>query len=662
MPSAQPSLQVIFGKALAAYQTGRFAEAEQLCRLVVAGMPKLFDARFLMGLIQSGLGRHRQALENFDKALAIRPRSPEVLAAKAASEQALGRFAAALAAYDAALLAQPRSPELAYNRATVLEALGRPEQALAGYDAALALRDDFLEALHNRATLLHAAGRSAEALTDYDRALALRPGHAPLLHNRARLLRDLARYEEALADLDRALAAAPGRPDLLNSRGLVLLAAGRTEDAVDVFARGLAISASDGALRLNKAKAELSLGLAEAALATLAAAPPGEGRAPELVGVKVAALYEMERYEAALAASEEGLAASPDHPGLLTDRANALRECGRLAEALAAYDAALKRDPAHRAARYGRATLLLFMGRFAEGWPGFEERRITSVWRPRGAKTPQWDGSPLAGRRLLLHSEQGLGDTLHFVRFAQCLANAAAPPIVEVQPSLRALLATMPGLDVRALADPPPPHDVHAPLMSLPALLGIGDALGAERVPYLSVDPRHVAAWRDRLPRDGFRIGIAWQGNPKAAVDRLRSVPLAAFAPVARLAGVTLISLQKGAGTEQLDDIPPAMQVMRLGDDFAAGADSFLDTAAVIENLDCVISIDSAIAHLAGALGRPLIVALKAVPEWRWGPSGDRSPWYPSARLFRQSRRGDWVELFERIAAAVAARRDGVGM
>jgi tetratricopeptide (TPR) repeat protein len=658
MNQAQSALQATFGRAVAAYQAGRLKEAEQQCRLVVAAMPKLFDARFLMGLVQAGQGNHRGAIESFDRALAIRPKVADVLAAKAASEQALGKLAQALASYDAALLAAPASPELAYNRATVLEAMGRHDDALAGYGAALARRADFVEALNNRGVLLQASGQTDAALADYDRALVARPAHVPVLHNRARLLRDLGRADEALRTIERALAAAPGRPDLLNSRGLILLAAGRVEEALASFERGLAASPSDPTLLTNKAKTLLQLGRAAEALAAIETAPAARRAEPDLAALEGSALYELQRYEDAVAAIDRGLGGKREHAGLLTDRANALRECRRLDEALADYDRALAIEPGRPAAVYGRATLLLFLGRHAEGWPGFEERRITPVWRPREAGTPEWDGGPLAGRRLLLHAEQGLGDTIQFVRFAALLAERGDEVVVEVPESLRALVAGMAGVQVVARQEPPTQHDVHASLMSLPHLLGLGDDLLADRVPYFAADPARVAAWRERLPQGQFRIGIAWQGNPNAAVDRLRSVPLAAFAPLAALSGVELVSLQKGAGTEQLAALPD-MTVTVLPEDFASGPDSFMDTAAVMANLDLVVSIDSAVSHLAGALGRPLIVALKQVPEWRWGPSAEHSAWYPSARLMRQARRGDWDELFGRIAAAVAALKDG---
>ncbi|MCX5479340.1 tetratricopeptide repeat protein [Kaistia geumhonensis] len=659
MNQAHSALQATFGRAVAAYQAGRLQEAEQQCRLVVAAMPKLFDARFLMGLVQAGQGAHRPAIESFDRALAIRPGIPDVLAAKAGSQHALGRLADALKTYETALTAAPASAELAYNRATVLEALGRHDDAMAGYGDALAKRADFVEALNNRGVLLQALGQTDAALADYDRALLARPAHVPVLHNRARLLRDLGRTDEALRTIERALAAAPGRPDLLNSRGLILLAGGRVDEALASFERGLATAPSDGALLSNKAKALLRLGRAAEALAAIETAPAARRAEPDFAALEGSALYELQRYEDAVAACDRGLGGRRDHAGLLTDRANALRECGRFDEALADYDRALAIEPGRPAAVYGRATLMLFRGRHAEGWPGFEERRITPVWRPREAGTPEWEGGPLAGRRLLLHAEQGLGDTIQFVRFAALLAERGEDVVVEVPESLHGLVAGMGDLKVVARQEVPPPHDVHASLMSLPHLLGLGEDLLAGRVPYFAADPARVASWRARLPNGPFRIGIAWQGNPNAAVDRLRSVPLAAFAPLAALPGVELVSLQKGAGTEQLSSLPEGMKVTILPEDFASGPDSFMDTAAVLANLDLVVSIDSAVAHLAGALGRPLIVALKQVPEWRWGPSAEASPWYPSARLMRQAKRGDWDELFGRIAAAVAALKDG---
>ncbi|MCX5493820.1 tetratricopeptide repeat protein [Kaistia dalseonensis] len=657
MNTTTPSaLQATFAKAVGAFNAGRLTEAERLCRSVLSARPNVFDARHLMALIQSGLGQDKQAIENFDRALALKP-TPEVLNGKATSQQKLRRYDDALASYDRAIALNPRFAEAHYNRATTLEALGRQEEAVASYDRAIAARPDFVEAFNNRGNRLAALGRTDEALTSYDRALALRPDHVAVLHNRGRLLRTIGRHDAALTSYDRALARAPDSADIWNSRGVVLQDLGRSEQALASFDAALLRNPNDGGVMLNRAKTLLKLRRDAEALEALEGTRRAGVDEAELLALKGNALGELDRVGEALDDYDAALRLRPDDSAVLADRANVLRLLGRSEAAMADYDRAIALDPANEHAVYGRGTLALFMGRYAEGWRDLEKRRSVDSWPDRGLSTPEWDGGDIAGRTLLIHAEQGQGDTIQFCRFVGLAAERAGKVLLEVPPSLLDLASTLPGVTAFARGADIPAHDVHLPMMSLPFVLGVGDRLLPESVPYLKADPARVADWAERLPAKGsFRIGIAWQGNPNARVDRVRSVPLKAFAPLARLPGVTLISLQKHDGLDQLADLPAGMTVLSPAADYATGSGSFMEAAAIIENLDLVVSIDSAVTHLAGALGRPVIVALKQVPEWRWMAEGEGSHWYPSAQLFRQAHAGDWDELFGRIAEAVAAR------
>jgi hypothetical protein len=256
---------------------------------------------------------------------------------------------------------------------------------------------------------------------------------------------------------------------------------------------------------------------------------------------------------------------------------------------------------------------------------------------------------------LLLHAEQGLGDILQFCRYAPLLAERGAEVVLEVPRTLVRLLGGLSGkVTLVARGDPLPDFDLHCPLMSVPGRLATTVEMIPAPVPYVAADAVRAAHWTARLPADGLRIGIGWQGNPAGTVDRGRSAPLAAFAPLARVPGVRLISLQRHHGLDQLERLPDGMTVDTLGGDFDSGPDAFLDAAVVMANLDLVISTDTAIVHLAGALGRPVWVALKAVPHWTWMIDREDSPWYPSARLFRQVTDGDWRGVFDRMAAELA--------
>jgi hypothetical protein len=320
---------------------------------------------------------------------------------------------------------------------------------------------------------------------------------------------------------------------------------------------------------------------------------------------------------------------------------------------MASYDRALAINPEFAECQWNKGLLLLRQGPRAAGWQGYEWRRRTDRWAVRNFSDPEWDGVAAPGGRVLLYAEQGLGDTIHFARFAHAVAATGRTVILEVQPTLVGLLKSMPGIDVIGQGDALPHFDCHLPLMSVPHVLGIG----AESIPactaYLMVDPACTALWSPRLARDAFNVGIAWQGNPKSPADHGRSIPLRAFHPLSAVPGVRLVCLQKNDGIEQLDDLPAGMTVMTLGEPYEAG--TFEDTAAVMMNLDLVITSDTSVAHLAGALGRPTWIVLKLVPDWRWMMDREDCPWYPTARLFRQRRRGDWDETLTRVAQALRA-------
>jgi len=277
---------------------------------------------------------------------------------------------------------------------------------------------------------------------------------------------------------------------------------------------------------------------------------------------------------------------------------------------------------------------------------------------PRRFPQPLWSGEPLAGKTILLHIEQGIGDTIQFIRYASIIKRQGAAVILECPKPLFGLLEGCPGIDqLLGQREDLPAFDVHAPLLSVPGILKTSLETVPATIPYVFPRPTLVEQWQKRLlDLDGLKIGISWQGNPKYRDDRFRSIPLRYFAPLAEIPGVCLISLQKGIGTEQLAAVRDLFPVT----DFAAELDErsgpFMDTAAVMKNLDLVITSDTAAAHLAGALGVPVWVALPSVPDWRWLLDRSDSPWYPTMRLFRQRERGNWQGVFEEIKEALCQR------
>ena len=295
---------------------------------------------------------------------------------------------------------------------------------------------------------------------------------------------------------------------------------------------------------------------------------------------------------------------------------------------------------------------MLLQGDFEQGWPEYEWRLLSRSGHSQASlpATAAQDGSPLAGRTLLLHAEQGLGDTLQFIRYAARVPRDGGRVIVECQPPLLRLLAGLPHIDQvvpQARAGTLPDFDVEAPLPSLPGIFRTTLANIPADIPYLRADAGLVAHWQRELePLSGFKVGIAWQGSPENKGDRRRSVPLARFAALAEVAGVSLCSLQVGAGTEQLAEARFAIQ------DLGSRFKDFADAAAAVENMNLVVCVDTSLAHLAGAMGKPVWLALPFAPDWRWLLDRQDSPWYPSMRLFRQERPGDWDGVFARLADA----------
>ena len=326
---------------------------------------------------------------------------------------------------------------------------------------------------------------------------------------------------------------------------------------------------------------------------------------------------------------------------------------------MASYQQAVRLKPDYAEAHWNQALARLQMGQFEQGWPGYEWRwKCKEFGTLPPFRAPLWDGSPLDGRTILVHAEQGLGDTLQFIRYIPLVQKHGGRVIMMCQPPLCALLAHCPGIErLMPHGDAPPEIDLHVPLLSLPRLLGTTLENVPADGPYLDAEPDLVEAWRHRLGAyPGLKIGIAWQGNPKFRLDRVRSLPLAQFAPLASVPGVHLLSLQKGLGREQLAAPERRFPVTDLGGQLDETTGAFMDTAAVMKNLDLVITSDTSIAHLAGALGVPVWVALNVVPDWRWLLDRDDSPWYPTMRLFRQTRLGHWEDVFHCMAEALRER------
>jgi tetratricopeptide (TPR) repeat protein len=615
-------------RAMAANAAGRLDEAEFYCRLVLAANKKQFDAVHLLGLIKFQRGNLDEAHRLIRQAIKLNPKSAKARSNLALVLQQLGRPEQALASLDGALAIEPDNLLALNNRGHILWQLKRPDEALESLDQALAIKPDYGDALCNRGNALADLRRLEEALVSYDQALSINPHDAPTLNNRGNVLWALERHEEALRSYDRALAVSPNDLSTLKDRGAALLTLKRGEDALECFDRALAIK-------------------------------PGD---PYLVFKRGSALIIENRYEEALACFDEAFAAAGGDADALDDRGSILAALQRHAEALASYDQALAIAPDSAKAHWNRSLTLLRIGDFDQGWNEYEWRwRVNASW-VRVHDFPQhllWLGEqPIEGKTIVLHAEQGFGDTIQFARYVPMVAARGAKVIVEVQPELKTVVSRVKGADqVIGKGEELPAFDCHCPLLSLPLAFKTQLETIPANTPYLSAAKERVALWSSRLPKSDLpRVGVAWGGNLEFVDDKTRSIGLAPLAPLLSTPGFQFVSIQKDlrAGDEQFLQNNP--QVLHLGDQIV----DFEDTAAIMSLLDLIISSDTAPVHLAGALGRPVWVLLQRTPDWRWMLEREDNPWYPSARLFRQVTAGDWDGLVKKAIVGLNSARAAI--
>ncbi|MCA8094055.1 tetratricopeptide repeat protein [Burkholderia anthina] len=648
----EPGTRALSDLGAIAGERGRIDEALEHFAAALRATPDDVQTLVRRGNTLIGLRRYDDALASFDRALAASPLVLDALCNRGSALRALGRFDEALDTYDRALMVDPRSFESWFNRGLVLRALQRPADALQCFDRANAIRPGVAAIMAERGRTLIDLDRPSEALAAFNEAIAADPARIDVLYNSAVALERLGRADEALARCERVLALDPGNVRAHASRGNALLQLKRYDDALAGYTRALEIDPHSAETLCNRGTVLRYLKRYDDALASYDAVLARDARFAEAWTNRSSVLQDLHRYDDAMASLDRAIALRPEHATNWLNRGNLHFETARTDDALAAYDRAIALHPDYAEAHFARASLYLIEGDFARGWPEYEWRlrdaQLARHYRP--FTQPAWRGdTPLDGRTVLIHAEQGFGDTLQFCRYVPLVAARGARVVFEVQPPLRALMASLHGAaDVIARGAPLPAFDCQAPLLSLPHAFRTDEATIPRAGAYLQADPQRTREWDALLgERRRPRIGLAWAGNPEHRNDHNRSIDFACFAPLFDL-DVDWISLQKPVRERDVARLAQA-PVRRVDDELG----DFADTAALIGALDLVIAVDSAVAHLAGALGSLVWVLLPDPAEWRWMRTRDDSPWYPSARLFRQAAPGNWADTIDAVRAAI---------
>ena len=575
-------------------------------------------------------GDRAGAIAFYRRAAELRPDSAEALFKLASCHHDGLQLDEALACYLKAALLQPGLAEAHYNAGLVQQTLGHAPEAAACYRKALRIKPDFAHA-HNNLGQIHLGCRQLEqALSCFRQAIQHKPDFAEPRFNMGEALHALKKDTEAIGHYRAAVRLKPAMAEAWNNLGTVLKDRGDLNGAIECYRRVVV-------LRPALAEGHYNLG---------------------------SALKDAEDYSGAVENLTMALKLRRDYPEAWNNLGLAHKSRGEYLHSLECLTEAVRLKPDLAEAHWNRSFLHLLLGRFAEGLDDYEWRFAVPRWQmiyPFRQSLPRWKGSRDPNCRVLVHDEQGLGDTLQFVRYLPMVKDLCGKVILETQPPLLELLRGLPGVDEIVARPGAGPQtldaDCHVPLMSLPKMFSTRLKSIPSVVPYLWADLPKAADWKKRLGDSTFNVGIVWAGRPQHQNDKNRSCRLSMFSVLSRIKGVRLFSLQKGPAMSQIQEVGLQLLV----EDLDSELKDFTDTAAVVANLDLIITVDTSVAHLAGAMARAVWVLLPAVPDWRWLLDREDSPWYPTMRLFRQKTSGDWKPVFERVEAELCKRVAGIG-
>ncbi len=620
----------ILASALASYQAGRLNTARQLLADLIGRAPDHTEAIYTLSVICHQTGEHEAALAGIKRALALNETDPRFHHFLGILLSLEGRHDKAGQAFERALALKPDNADLAYNLAKAKKAQGLHEAAIFNFEKAISLNPGFVDAYYNLGNTYQETGEKEKAKACFEASLKFRPDFVKAHHNLGALLHELGDDFGATTHFETAVRLKPDFAEAHNNLGNIMLSRGRLKAAVASFKTAVAI-------RNDYPEAHYNLGVAYNRLG---------------------------KYENAKRALHNAIDKSPEFVEAYNNLGVALQNLGEVQAAIETLNQALHLKPGFTDALWNRALTRLLSGDLENGFRDYEARfskpdqNAIYPWR---FNAPRWDGGPLKGKRLLVHYEQGFGDTLHFVRYLPMVkSRGGGTVILEVQKELYALLKGFDGVDSliagKETAGPDIPFDDVVPLLSLPAVFQTRMDTIPRKVPYIFPDSAKSAYWGEQLSNaNDFKIGIVWAGNLNNEKGRHRSCSLGHFITLADMPSVRFFGLQKGDAANETEAMKNKIHVTSLADSLS----DFSDTCAVISNLDLIISVDTAVAHLAGAMGKRTFVLLSAPCDWRWLLDRSDSPWYPTMTLFRQPRQGDWESVFAQVRLAVRQLMSG---
>lgn len=597
------------------FEAGNISQAESLYRKVIDIQPSNFDALFMLGAIYLLSGNYDLSISFTERALQSDPANASAYYNLGVSYQEKDELDKSILYYQKAVEFDPALAPAYCNLGTVFQKKNEFGKAVSYYMKALELDPALISASYNLGSVLQEKGDLEKAAHYYKAALGLDPGFADAWNTLGSVLQEQGKVDEAVSDYLRAIECDPNLMDAYYNLGKALMEKGRIDEAIDYYRKALQLSP-------DSAEAHNNLGFS-----LLEKGRPDEALSHFRKAVSINPEFSQAYYNLALYHQDRNL---PD-------------------EAVLYYEKAVRHRPDYVDAHWNMACALLLSGNFERGWKEYEWRWKLKKHRGCRISRPQWDGSDISGRTILLHAEQAFGDAIQFIRYAPLVGQRGAKVIVQAPKELVRLLGNVSGIaEVVPDGGQLPEFDLHCPLLSLPLVFGTTLNSVPAQVPYIDVDASLYLKWRERLRCDsaGLKIGLVWAGRIKAERERRRSCPLDLFKGLMQFEDTTFYSLQKGKGTGQ---VRPGTEDIKLVD-YTEDLDDFSDTAALAANLDLIISVDTAAAHLAGAIGKPVWTLLPFVPDWRWMLDREDSPWYPTMRLFRQPSPGNWEAAISDVA------------